>query len=58
MNSMIVVDNKALLHFGYVQKKLGCGISDAVCLAEIIGHCTGRTFYTCEEVAEMSEEEA
>jgi len=53
MNSMIVVDNKSMLYFEYVQKKLNCGIADAVCIAEIIGHCTGRTFYTCEEVAEM-----
>jgi len=48
LKSMVVVDNGGLLHFNYVMEKLQCGIADAVCLAEIIGHCTNRPYVTSE----------
>ena len=50
MKSMIVTNCKAMLHYSYVQEKLDVGISDAVCLAEIIAHFTGRTCVSCEEM--------
>ena len=56
LKAMVVTDNKGLLHWRYVMEKMRASISDAVCLAEIIGHCTGRTYITCEEVAQEPEE--
>lgn len=55
MRSMFVQKTEQLLHFGYVEEKLGCGLADAVCLAEIIGHITGRPYVSCEEVRTMPE---
>jgi hypothetical protein len=37
-------------------EKMRASISDAVCLAEIISHCTGRTYITCEEIAQQPED--
>jgi hypothetical protein len=51
LNAMVVTDNGGLLHFNDVMEKMRVNISDAICLAEIIGHCTGRGFITCEELA-------
>ena len=50
LKAMVVTDHGGLLHWQYVMDKMRVSISDAVCLAEIIGHCTGRTYITCEEV--------
>lgn len=51
MPSMIVIDNPgALLHWTYVQEKLGVGPADAIVLAELIGFVTGRGYLSCEEV--------
>lgn len=53
MRSMIVVDDRGLLHFKHVMEKLQCGIADAVCLAEIIGYCTDHLYMTSEEVLKV-----
>jgi hypothetical protein len=50
LKAMIVTDTGGLLHWKDVMEKMRVDISDAVCLAEIIGHCTGRTYITCEEI--------
>jgi hypothetical protein len=53
MKSMMVANSKSMLHYSYAQEKLGVGISDAVCLAEIIAHFTGRTAVSCEEMNDL-----
>ena len=50
LKAMVVTNNGGLLHWQYVMDKMRASISDAVCLAEIIGHCT------CEEVDRQAEE--
>jgi hypothetical protein len=50
MHSMIVVKSTRILHYTYVSEKLGCSISDGICLAEIIGLITDRPFVTCDDV--------
>jgi hypothetical protein len=39
----------SLVHYSYVQEKLECGTSDAICIAEAIGHILGVQSTTCEE---------
>ncbi|MCK9567478.1 hypothetical protein M0R72_00850 [Candidatus Pacearchaeota archaeon] len=56
LKAMVVTDNGGFLAWQYVMEKMRASISDAVCLAEIIGHCTGREYDTCEEVARQAEE--
>jgi hypothetical protein len=57
LRSMLVQKNpEQLLHFNYVQEKLGCGLADAVCLAEIIGHITGRPYVSSEELERQDRE--
>lgn len=56
LKAMVVTDNGGFLDWRYVMKKMRASIADAVCLAEIIGHCTGREYETCEEVAQIEEE--
>lgn len=53
LNSMVVTDNGGLLHFSYVEEQMRVNLSDAICLAEIIGYCTGREFITCEQFVQM-----
>lgn len=49
MRSIIVTDTNEPLHFNYVTEQFKCGLADGICLAEIIGHCTQRSYYTSEE---------
>ena len=41
--------NSPFVHYNYVKEKLGCGISDAICIAEAIGHMLGLPATNCEE---------
>ena len=50
MQSMAVTDNRGLLHYNYVSEKLKCEISDAVVLAELLGHWMNRKYISCEEL--------
>jgi hypothetical protein len=43
------VSDQSHVHFSYVQEKLDAGISDAICLAEAIGHILGLSSTTCED---------
>lgn len=43
------VRETSLVHYSYVQEKLECGISDAICIAEAIGHILGIESTTCED---------
>lgn len=56
MKAMVITNNESLLHWQYVMEKMRASISDAVCLAEIIGYCTNRKYITCEEIAQEPEE--
>jgi len=50
MTSMVLVDNKGeLLHWEYVREKLRLSISDAIVLAELIGHMLGRPYLPSED---------
>jgi hypothetical protein len=57
LKAMVVTDSGQLLHFSYVMEKMRACASDAVCLAEIIGYCTGRSYITCEEFEALKEDE-
>jgi hypothetical protein len=48
-NNIHITANGSYLDPYYVQSKLGCGISDAVVLAEVFAHLTGRSAMTSEE---------
>lgn len=48
MGSMVIATH-GYLTYGYVQQKLKCSLSDAIVLAEVIGHLTGREAMSCEE---------
>lgn len=43
------ISNSSFIHYNYVKEKLGCGISDAICIAEAIGHMLGLSATSCEE---------
>ena len=43
------ISSASHIHFSYIQEKLECGISDAICIAEAIGHVLGLTSTRCEE---------
>lgn len=45
----MVITHIGLLHWEYVWEKLRITTSDAVVLAELIGHVTGRPYISCEE---------
>ena len=45
----IVVGNGDFLHYGYVKEKLDVSTSDAVVLAEFIGHVLGIKHVSCED---------
>lgn len=50
MVSMVVADHQGeLLHWKYVREKLKVSEADAVVLAELLGHVTGRTYIPSEE---------
>jgi hypothetical protein len=55
--SAFITDNGQLLHWSYVGEKLGFRTPDAVVVAELIGHITGRPYLTGEEVMSALEEE-
>lgn len=54
---VFISDNGQLLHWSYVSEKLGLRIPDAVVVAELIGHLTGRPYITGEEVMKSLDEE-
>jgi hypothetical protein len=35
------ISSGSLVHYSYVQEKLSCGMADAICIAEAIGHILG-----------------
>lgn len=45
------------LHFTYVAQKFGCGASDAIVLAELIGFILGRAAVPCEEVTAIEDDD-
>jgi hypothetical protein len=56
MTSMVVIDNQGgLLHWEYVREKLQVSAADAVVLAELIGHVTGREYIPSEEFLEEAQ---
>lgn len=55
--SALISDNGQLLHWSYVGEKLNLRTPDAVVVAELIGHLTGRPYITGEEVMSDIEEE-
>jgi hypothetical protein len=55
--SALISDNGQLLHWSYVGEKLNLETPDAVVVAELIGHITGRPYITGEEVMSEIEEE-
>ena len=55
--SALISDNGQLLHWTYVGEKLGFRTPDAIVVTELIGHITGRSYITGEEVMnELAEE--
>jgi len=55
--SALITNNGQLLHWAYVGEKLGLRTPDAVVVAELIGHITGRPYITGEEVmSDLAEE--
>jgi len=55
IRTMVVICSSALLHWRYVQEKLGIAIPDAIVLTELIGLLCERPFITCEEAAKEVE---
>lgn len=55
--SALISDNGQLLHWSYVGKKLQLRTPDAVVVAELIGHITGRPYITGDEVMSFLDEE-
>jgi hypothetical protein len=53
-----IVANGYFLDPYFVQSKLGCGISDAVVLAEVFAHLMGRSAMTSEEFERLALEKA
>lgn len=43
------LSNSSFVHYNYVKEKLECGISDAICIAEAIGHMLDLPATGCEE---------
>ena len=55
--SVLISDNGQLLHWSYVGEKLELRTPDAVVVAELIGHITGRPYITGDEVMSALAEE-
>jgi len=47
--AVMTVGGSDFIHYNYVMEKLGCGLPDAVVIAELLGYLLGIRHVSCEE---------